>query len=500
MSERRVVIIGAGFGGLGMAVRLQQRGYDDIVILEKAEGIGGTWRDNTYPGAACDVPSHLYSFSFHPGVWRRKYSAQPEILAYLEDIARTYGLERCLRLGTEVRSLDWDEQRDRWHVTLGDGEVLEADAVVAATGQLNRPFVPDFPGRDDFAGESWHSARWRHDVDLRGKRVAVVGTGASAIQFVPEIAPTAEHVTVFQRSAPYLLPRQDQPYPARVRRRQARLPWLARLARSSQYLRLELITHAFTSSERLTRGLYKLWRQQLEQQVPDPELRRLLTPDYPLGCKRVLVSDDWYPTLMRDDVSLVPRPVASVTRDAVVDEAGVEHPCDVIIYGTGFRSLEFLVPMQVTGRDGRDLHERWREGAEAYRGTTVAGFPNLFVLYGPNTNLGSNSILYMLESQFAYVLSQLETLDREGLAWADVTDEAQARFNAEVQEQSRSTVFEADCHSWYTTADGRNTNNWPGQTFRFRQLTSEIDLSDHVVMPRRRPLEGDEAGTPGVRA
>ncbi len=485
MGARRIAIIGAGFGGLGMAVRLQQAGYRDLVVLDKADHIGGTWRDNTYPGAACDVPSHLYSFSFHPGRWTRRYSQQPEILAYLEELVRAHGLERYLRLGTEVRSVTWDDGADRWRLALNDGDELDADAVVSGVGQLNRPFVPDFPGLDDFEGPSWHSARWRHDVDLAGRRVGVVGTGASAIQFVPHLAEAAEHVTVFQRSAPYLLPREDRPYGHRHQRMQARAPWLFKVPRASQYLRLELVTHAFTRESGLRKALHQKWRGMLDEQVPDPALREALVPDYPMGCKRVLVSDEWYPTLMREDVRLVPRPVTRVTADGVVDADGVHHPCDALVFGTGFRTLEFLVPMQVRGRDGRDLHEYWHEGAEAYRGTTVAGFPNLFLLYGPNTNLGSNSIIFILESQFEYVLAQLRTLDEEGLAWADVTDDAQARFNADVEQRSRQTVFEGGCESWYTTADGRNTNNWPGYTFQFRHLTRRIDLSDHVVMPRR---------------
>ena len=494
MGQPRIVIIGAGFGGIGMAVRLRQEGYTELTVVERAEGIGGTWRDNTYPGAACDVPSHLYSFSFHPGTWRRRFSEQPEILRYLEEVVRVHGIEPHLRVGTEVRSLVFDEAADHWRVELSDGEVLTADAVISSVGQLNRPRVPDLPGLEDFAGPWWHSARWRHDVDLTGLRVAVVGTGASAIQFVPHVAEQAEHLAVFQRSAPYVLPKPDRVYRARDRRRHATIPGYVRTARALQYLRLETVTHAWIAAPWMVDAAHRLWEANLRRQVADPELRRRLTPKDTIGCKRVLISNDWYPTLQRDDVELVTSAVAEVRPDAVVDADGREHPCDAIVFGTGFRTTEFLQPMRVVGRGGRELHDGWHRGAEAYRGTTVAGFPNLFLLYGPNTNLGSNSILFMLESQFAYVLDTLRVLERDRLAWIDVLPEAQARYNERVQQASHGTVWETGCDSWYTTADGRNTNNWPGYTFWYRALTRRVDLGDHVVMPRRRADDPAPAG------
>lgn len=487
MSQPRIVIVGAGFGGVGLAVRLRQEGYRRLTIVERSGGIGGTWRHNTYPGAACDIPSHLYSFSFHPGTWTRRFSEQPDILRYLEEVVRVHGIGRHLRLNTGVESLVFDEQVDQWAVTLSDGEVLLADVVVSAVGQLNQPWVPEVPGLEGFDGPVWHSARWRHDVDLTGRRVAVVGTGASAIQFVPPVAEQAEHVTVFQRSPAYVLPKPDRAYDAVYRRRRARVPGLIRATRALQYWRHELITHAFTSSPRMVEASAKLWERHLHEQVDDPELRRLLTPDYTIGCKRVLISNDWYPTLTRDDVDLVASPVAGARPDAVVDEDGRSHPCDTIIFGTGFRSTDFLVPMRIVGRDGRDIHEVWHDGAEAYRGLSVSGFPNLFLLYGPNTNLGTNSILYMLESQFTYVVDALRTLEREGLAWMDVTPRAQAHYNEQLQRASRGTVWETGCTSWYVTADGKNTNNWPGHTFAYRALTRRVDLNDHVVVPRRTP-------------
>jgi len=498
----RVVIIGAGFGGIGMAVRLLQAGHDNLVVLEKSGGVGGTWRDNTYPGAACDVPAILYSFSFHPGRWRQRYAGQADILAYLADVVRTFALEPYLRFDCEVAALDFDEQSDSWRVSLPGGETLEADVVVSSVGQLNRPVIPKLSGLESFAGEAWHSARWDSSVDLTGKRVAVVGTGASAIQFVPEVAKQAAHVTVFQRSAPYVIPKPDRAYSGRYLRLLDRVPMLQRGSRLGQYVRHESRALGFITAPRLMSVMRKQWATFLEQEIPDPELRRTLTPDYVMGCKRILISNDWYAALRRDNVAVVTSHIREITPHAVVTEDGQEHPCDAIVFGTGFRTLDFLQPMRVTGRGGQTLHDAWQEGAQAYLGTTVAGFPNLFLLYGPNTNLGHNSIIYMLESQYEYVLDTLATLQQERLAWIDVRDDAQNRWNEQLHERSSSTVFETGCDSWYTTATGRNTNNWPGYTFDFRRRTRRLDLSDYEVMPRapQPELAPDRRTTPLVGA
>jgi len=366
--------------------------------------------------------------------------------------------------------------------------------MVSAVGQLNRPALPDIAGRDDFAGPSWHSARWDHDVDLAGQRVAVVGTGASAIQFVPEVARAAAHVDVYQRSAPYVLPKADRPYHHAEQVLFDWLPVVRKADRLRTFLTGELLTSGFVRSEKLLAAPMRLWRRQLAGQITDPQLRERCTPDYVMGCKRVLFSNGWYPTLARPNVELVTDAIERIVPGGVVTAGGTLRQADVIIYGTGFQALDFLAPMAVTGRDGRQLHETWRDGAEAYLGITVSGFPNFFMLYGPNTNLGGNSIIYMLEGQIGYVLGAIGALDRQGLDWLDVRPEVQKAFTTWVDSASRTSVWESGCHSWYTTASGRNTNNWPDMTFRYRQRVRRFDLSGYRVMPKRPAAAAPGAG------
>jgi cation diffusion facilitator CzcD-associated flavoprotein CzcO len=481
----RVVVVGAGFGGIGMAVALKRAGMEDFLVIDKGDDLGGTWRDNTYPGLACDVPSNLYSFSFRPGRWSRRFPPRREILAYLHAVSREHGLGPHLRLRTGVTSAEFDPGRAVWHLTLADGSTLQAAAVVSAVGQLGRPRLPDIPGRDDFAGPSWHSARWDHGVSLTGQRVAVVGTGASAIQFVPEIAKAAAHVAVYQRSAPYVLPKFDRPYHDAEQDLFERLPVVRKADRLRIFLYGELLTSGFVLSPKFLAAPMALWRRQLRTQITDPRLREKCVPDYLMGCKRVLFSNDWYPALARPDVELVTDPIERIVPGGVVTAGGATRPADVIIYGTGFRTLDFLAPMSVTGPGGRDLHDTWREGAQAYLGITVAGFPNFFMLYGPNTNLGGNSIIYMLEGQIGYVLGAIQALEAEGLDWLDVRPEVQRAFNAWVETASHTSVWETGCHNWYTTASGRNTNNWPDHTFLYRYRVRRFDLAQYRVMPKR---------------
>ncbi|MGH3408022.1 MAG: flavin-containing monooxygenase, partial [Streptosporangiaceae bacterium] len=475
----RVIVVGAGFGGLGMALALKRAGIHDFLVVDKAGDLGGTWRANTYPGAACDVPASLYSFSFQPGRWSRRFPPQTEILDYLRALADEHGLRPHLRLNTGVEAAEFDERQARWSVTLDNGETLRATAVVSAVGQLNRPALPDIPGRADFAGPAWHSARWDHDVDLAGRRVAVVGTGASAIQFVPEIARTAARVDVYQRTPPYILPKPDRPNgePGLA----GRIPALRKAERLRTFLYGELLTTGFVLSPRFLAAPMRMWRRQLEEQITDPELRRRCVPGYVMGCKRVLFSNDWYPTLVRSNVELVTDPIERIVADGVVTAGGTTRPADVIVYGTGFQTLDFLAPMAVTGRGGRSLRQLWRDGAQAYLGISVAEFPNFFMLYGPSTNLGGNSIIYMLEGQIRYVLGALLALDREGLDWLDVRPEVQRAFNTWVDQASRTSVWESGCRSWYTTADGRNTSNWPDHTFLYRYRVRHFDLAKYRV-------------------
>jgi cation diffusion facilitator CzcD-associated flavoprotein CzcO len=476
----RAVIIGAGFGGIGMAIALRRAGLEDFVILEAAPGLGGTWRDNSYPGLTCDIPSQLYSFSFRPWAWTRRFPARDEILAYLHALVAEHGLRPRLRFGHGVTAAEFDEDAAIWTLTLDDGSTVATRAVITALGQLGRPALPGIDGRDTFAGPSWHSARWNHQVDLAGQRVAVVGTGASAIQFVPEIAKAAAHVDVYQRTPPYVLPKADGPYRAVF----GRVPAVRRADRLRIFLYGELLTSGFVLSPKVLAVPMAMWRRQLRTQVADPELRGRCIPDYVMGCKRVVFSDDWYPALTRPDVELVTDPIERIVPAGVATADGTTRPADVIIYATGFHATQFLTPMQVAGRGPRQLHQAWRDGAQAYLGITVAGFPNFFMLYGPNTNLGGNSILYMLEGQIGYVLGALKALTEHHLAWLDVRPDVQDAFNDWVQAASRTSVWESGCHSWYT-AGGRNISNWPAHTFVYRRRVRRFDLAAYQVMPAR---------------
>ncbi len=479
----RVVIIGAGFGGIGMAIELQQAGIEDFVVLDRGDDLGGTWRDNSYPGLTCDIPSQLYSFSFRPWRWSRRFPARDEILAYLHALVAEHGLGPRLRFGHGVAAAEFDERDAVWDLTLDDGTTLQAAAVVCAVGQLGHPVLPDIPGRDEFAGPSWHSARWNHQVDLAGLRVAVVGTGASSIQFVPEIAEVAAHVDVYQRTPPYVLPKADRPYRDAELAMFDRLPALRKADRLRIFLYGELLTSGLVLSPKLLAGPMALWRRQLRTQIADPELRARCVPDYVMGCKRVVFSNDWYPALARPDVDLVTDRIERIVPEGVVTADGTARPADVIIYGTGFQATQFLTPMQVSGRGGTRLHEAWQDGAQAYLGITVSGFPNFFMLYGPNTNLGGNSIIYMLEGQIGYVLGAIRALEEHRLAWLDVRPDVQDAFSSWVQSASRKSVWESGCHSWYTTASGRNTNNWPDHTFLYRYRVRRFDLAVYRVMP-----------------
>jgi cation diffusion facilitator CzcD-associated flavoprotein CzcO len=479
----RVAIIGAGFGGIGMALALRRAGLDDFVVLDRASDLGGTWRDNTYPGLSCDVASHLYSFSFRPGRWSRRYPAREEILAYLHELVAEAGLGPRLRFGCGVESASFDETAALWNLALTDGSSVQANAVVCAVGQLGRPALPDLPGRDSFAGPSWHSGRWNHDVDLTGQRVAVIGTGASAVQFVPEVAKVAGHVDVYQRTAPYVLPKPDRPYREAELALFDRVPVVRKADRLRTFLSGELLTTGFVISPKLLAAPMRMWRRQLDAQITDPQLKAKCVPGYVMGCKRVAFSNDWYPALARDNVELITDRIDRITPDGVVTADGTSRAADMLVYGTGFLAVEFLTPMEVTGRNGVRLHEAWRDGAQAYFGITVTGFPNFFMLYGPNTNLGGNSIIYMLEGQIGYTLGAIQALRSERLDWLEVRPEVQDSFNSWVQAASRTSVWETGCHSWYTTPSGRNTNNWPVQTFLYRHRVRRFDLGAYRVRP-----------------
>ena len=484
-TQLTAVIIGAGMSGLLAAIRLKKAGIDRFVILEKQEDVGGTWHDNCYPGSSCDVPSYLYSYSFAPNPeWTRAFARQPEIQAYFRRIAEEYGLIPHIRFGTDVSGARFDEASGEWTVTATDGESWTGRILIVGVGQLNRPWIPDVPGRDSFEGIQFHSARWQHDVDLSGKRVASVGNGASAVQYIPEIAPLTEKLTIFQRSANWIIKRDDKEIPEGVRKLNKALPLLPKFNRLLIYSILESRWGAFkTTGGRASKTLEKLAREQLDAQVPDTKLRELLTPDYPVGCKRVLISDDYYPAVSRPNVEIVTDPIDRVVKDGIITTSGKHVPLDVIVWGTGFDTGGFLMPIEIVGRGGKRIHDAWAHGAEAFRGVTVSGFPNMFVLYGPNTNLGHNSIIFMSERQMDYAMKLIEAIMARDLAAIEPKAKVQAAWNADLQRKLASTVWAAGCASWYKH-DGKITNNWSSSTIEFWRQTRRADLENYELTGR----------------
>ncbi|MDO9457415.1 NAD(P)/FAD-dependent oxidoreductase [Nocardioides sp.] len=484
-SSPRVVVVGAGFGGLGAARALRERGITDVTILERSDAVGGVWRDNTYPGAACDVPSPLYSWSWaiNPA-WGRRYSQQPEILAYLRDAAEREGLTDLVVTGAEVTSCTWDADTATWQVACADGTTYDADVVVPALGQLSNPVVPRLPGIEDFAGPTFHSAQWRHDVDLAGQRVAVVGTGASAIQFVPGIVDRVGTMTVFQRSAPYVVPKPDQEYKPHHHRAFDRWPSLLTGERRTVFWLTEKLNAALSGqvgwSKALLGAVRAAWKVHLRRQVPDAALRAKLVPDYEIGCKRILFSNEWYPALARDHVDVVTHAVTGVEADGIRTDDGTLHEADVIIWGTGFAATGFLAGVAVTGVDGVDLHEVWSDGAHAHLGLTVPGFPNLFCIYGPNTNLGGSSIIGMMEAQAGYVAEAVSKLGLgTGSRKVEVRPEVAEAYDREMQSRLRDSAWNG-CDSWYV--DGpRITTNWPGKVAEYQERTAEVDWRELTV-------------------
>ncbi len=485
MSEQthhHVIVVGTGFAGLGMAIRLRQEGVTDFVVLERAGDVGGTWRDNGYPGCACDVPSHLYSFSFELNpAWSRSFSSRQEIWDYLRHCTDRYGVRPHIRFHHEVLDAAWDHEQRRWRVRTSRGE-LTSDVLVTGTGALSDPAIPDIPGLDSFRGAVFHSAQWDHDYDLRGRRVAVVGTGASAIQFVPQIQPVVDSLTVFQRTPPWILPRNDRDNSAVEHKLYRAVPGLQRLTRAAIYWARELSVPGFTNNPRLLKVAELIARRHLRRHVPDPALRAKLTPDYAIGCKRILLSNDYLPALMKSNVDVVASGIAEAGPNWVRAADGTRREVDAVIFGTGFHVTDMPVAARIRGRDGRTLAEQWSEGAQAHRGTTVAGFPNLFILVGPNTGLGHTSMIYMIESQLAYTVDALRYLRRSGATAVEVRPQAQVAYNDAVQSRMDRTVWNAGgCVSWYLDAQGRNTTLWPTFTWRFRRATRTFRPEEYTV-------------------
>jgi cation diffusion facilitator CzcD-associated flavoprotein CzcO len=471
----RIAIVGSGFSGLGLAIELKRAGIEDFVVLERADDVGGTWQANTYPGCQCDVPSHLYSFSFAPNPsWTRTYPRQPEIWDYLRDLAERHHLHPHIRLGHELRAAAWDEERRRWHVETSQGAWL-AEILVDATGPLSYPQVPAIPGLDRFEGTIFHSAEWDHDHDLEGERVAVIGTGASAIQFVPRIAKHVAQLHVFQRTAPWILPHTDRPTTRFERRLYRVAPFAQKAVRTAIYWSRESFLLGFVKGERIMAGAERIAAAHLRKQVRDPELRRRLTPQFRLGCKRVLLSNDWYPALTRPNVELVTDGIREIRGRTIVLADGSEREVDTIILGTGFHVTDPPTMKLMRGRDGTLLAERAATGIQAYLGSTISGLPNFFKLIGPNTALGHNSMVFMIESQLRYVMDALRVMEEQGIETFEVRPEAMAAYNARIQAKLRGTVWMSGCASWYLDAQGRNTTIWPDFTFRFRHRTRRFD-------------------------
>jgi cation diffusion facilitator CzcD-associated flavoprotein CzcO len=482
-----VAIVGSGFSGLAMAVELKRSGHDDFVILERARDVGGTWRDNSYPGCACDVPSHLYSFSFAPNPnWSSTFSPQEEIHEYLRGVAQREQLLPHVRFGCEVEEAVWDEECSRWRIRTSAGE-LSAQALASAAGPLSEPSIPDIPGLRDFQGAIFHSATWDHDHDLRGERVAVIGTGASAIQFVPQIQPKVAKLHLFQRTAPWIMPRPDRPLTRFEHALYRHLPAAQRAMRAAIYWGRESFAIPMLRV-RLSRAIGVLARRHLRKQVPDPALRAKLTPDYAPGCKRILVSNDYLPSLTQPNVEVVCDGIAEVRAHSVVSNDGVEREVDTIILGTGFHVTDLPVAERIHGSDGRSLAEHWDGSLQALRGTTVAGFPNLFFLLGPNTGLGHTSVVLMAEAQARYIRQALEHVRATGAAAVDALPEVQRRWNDDIQRRMHGTVWrDGGCNSWYFDAKGRITTLWPDHTFRFFRALRRFDPAEYRTLPAAVP-------------
>lgn len=475
-----VAIIGSGFSGLGMAIRLKQAGENDFLIFEKEAGVGGTWRVNSYPGCGCDVQSHLYSFSFEQNPnWSRMFAKQPEIKGYLEGCWEKYQLQEQTRFNCEICKLVWNEEQELWHITGQDGQLFTARFVVSGMGALSTATIPHLNGLEAFKGEVFHSQQWNHDFDLNGKRVAVIGTGASAIQFVPQIQPSVAQLDLYQRTAPWVMPKPDRAISEGERARFKRAPMLQKLWRAGIYNLLESRVIGFAMLPKVMTLAAKVGKWHINKQISDPQLRAKVTPNYTMGCKRVLISNDYYPTLSKPNVDLITDAIKEVRANSIVTTDGAEREIDAIIFGTGFSPSDPLPRNVIFGRGGVDLLDTWPEGPQAYKGTMTAGFPNLFFLMGPNTGLGHNSMVYMIESQIQYVLGAVSLLKERNLQSLEVKREKQDAFNKKVQGKLGNTVWNAGgCMSWYIhPVSGRNCTVWPGFTWRFRLMTRNFDAT-----------------------
>jgi len=478
VDEVDVAIIGAGFAGLGIGIRLKMEGKRSFVIFERADELGGTWRDNVYPGCACDVPSLMYSFSFDQNPnWSRKYASQPEIFAYLKQSALRFKVRDHIRFKQEVSMLRFEQTEGRWLVQTRSGQQVKAKVVVSGFGALNRSMIPNITGRESFAGAAFHSSQWDTEFDVTNKRLAIIGTGASAMQIVPEVAKTAQHVSVFQRTPPWVIPRNDGPTSKRRQSLFSKAPILQKTMRGLLYWRLEAQVAGFLGNKFMQKKGQEVAEKHIEASIADPALRKAVTPTYAFGCKRVLLSDDYYPALQRPNVELVTAGISKIKKHSIVDQAGTERPFDAIIFCTGFVASQMALDMKIYGRHNRELMAEWQEnGPEAYYGLSVPSYPNLFFLLGPNTGLGHHSVVHMIESQHNYVMDYLRLLDKENLPYLDLKPDIYAKHNADIQQKLTKTVWQTGgCKSWYQMESGKNTTLWPGTTIGYRRKTYRVD-------------------------
>ena len=482
----RVAIIGAGFGGIGVAIALQNTGRTDFVVLERAKAVGGTWRDNSYPGCTCDVPSHLYSFSFAPNPdWTHSFSRQPEIWDYLERVTDRYGLRRYIRFEVTVTEARWDASLSRWRIRTSQGD-MSADVLISAAGPLSEPKLPDIPGLESFPGEVFHSSRWNHDFDMAGKRVAVVGTGASAIQIVPKIQPKVGRLVLFQRTPAWVIPRRDRRISDTEKWLYKHVPVAQRAVRLGSYIARESLVRAFVKRPEMLRRSQRIALANMAKSIADPGLRASLTPDYVMGCKRILLSNDFYPALAQPNVDVVAAGLAKVDGSTLTAQDGTSYDADLIVFATGFRAVDMPISQHVYGVAGVSLAQAWDGDMRALRGTTIPGFPNLCLVIGPNTGLGHNSVVYIIESQLSYITDYLATLDRTGAAALDAKPAAEERWCAEVERRMAATVWTTGgCVSWYLNAAGRNPTLWPASTLRFRRATRRLDPAEYDLIPAR---------------
>jgi cation diffusion facilitator CzcD-associated flavoprotein CzcO len=479
--NRSVAVVGGGFGGVAAITMLTRAGYSDVTVFERGERVGGVWHHNTYPGAACDIPSHLYELSFAPNPrWSRRFAPQAEIQNYLESVAREHGVFDRIKTNTEVTRAAFDSERGKWQLETSAGP-HEADMLVTACGQLSVPKTPPLPGLDSFSGPVFHTAAWRHDVDLTGERVAVIGTGCSAIQTVPAIQPIVEHVDVYQRSPGWTFPKMDFAYKERTKRLFERFPALQRLDRAAVFGFMEFGAAAMTSRRALLAPFRVIGRWQINKAIKDPELRRKVTPTDEVGCKRIMLTDDWYPTLTKPNVELVTDRIAEVTPGGVRTADGIERPADVLVLATGFKTHGFVAPMEIVNPAGRTLAEEWSAVPRAYLGLSVPAFPNLFLLYGPNTNGGTGSVIYTIEAGVNHVISALHALERADAQRIEVRPEAAEKFDKELRAALAETVWHTGCTNWYVDENGNDPNQWPWVWSAYRRRTEQVDSSAYEL-------------------